>query len=541
MVWSAMWLAVMVAALTLRPFLPVDETRYLAVAWEMWQGGDWLVPHLNGETYSHKPPLLFWLMNAGWAVFGVNDWWPRLVAPLFGLASLGMTAGLARRLWPDDDAIAAAAPLIAFGSIFWALFTTLTMFDMMLTFCALLGMLGLVRARQDDNGTGFRLLALAIGIGALTKGPAILLTTLPVALLAPLWASSLPGDRWSRGWKRWYANTGWALIGGIAIGLAWAIPAAISGGEEYRDAIFWGQSAGRMVEGAPHGRPWWWLLAALPVLLLPWAIWPAIWRALGGLFGKAIGGDGGLRFCLAWLLPALLVFSAISGKQLHYLLPVFPAIALIAARLLTTKQPLDDDIWHRRGLLLPALMFFAMGLGLFGLGVADLVFDLPVWAGRLDTLWGLALATVAAVAYHFGRGIDLQARLVTLAGLSAVLVVTVHLAARPLLTETFDLKAISATLGDWQRQGVALAFRGKYHGQFQYLGRLQEPVAVVGLVRPDFRDWIAANPEGRVITVLKSWPEDLQPLLQMPFRGRNIAVFDAATAAAHPGFFDIRQ
>jgi len=45
--------------------LPIDETRYLAVAWEMRQTGEFLVPHLNGALYSQKPPLLFWLINAG--------------------------------------------------------------------------------------------------------------------------------------------------------------------------------------------------------------------------------------------------------------------------------------------------------------------------------------------------------------------------------------------------------------------------------------------------------------------------------------------
>ncbi|MBT3238640.1 MAG: glycosyltransferase family 39 protein [Rhodospirillaceae bacterium] len=529
----------MAAAIATRPFLPVDETRYLAVAWEMWHGGNYLVPHLNGETYSHKPPLLFWLINAGWAVFGLNDWWPRLVAPLFGLTSLWLTAGLARRLWPDAPAAANAAPLIAFGSIFWALFTTLTMFDMMLTFCALVGMHGIVRARQTNSPNGLWLLSLAIGIGALTKGPAILLTTLPVALLAPFWAPVLAGDIWDRGWKRWYAEISWALLLGIVIGLIWAIPAAINGGDDYRDAIFWGQSAGRMVNSFAHGRPWWWFAATLPVLLMPWTIWPALWRSLGGLFAKA---DGGMRFCLAWLLPALLVFSVISGKQFHYLLPVFPAIALIIARLLTTASVSPHaDAWHRTGLLLPALMFFLPGLALFGLGIADLLVDLPAWAGRLNTLWGLALAIAAAGAFHFGRGLDLQARLVTLASLAAALVVTIHLAARPLLSETFDLQPISMKIGDWQRQDIPLAFIGKYHGQFQYLGRLEKPISIVGLQRPDMQNWIAAHPDGYVIAVRKRWPEGLEPLVQVPFRGRNIAVFDIPQVLAHPDFFDIRQ
>ena len=110
LLWALLWVLLMAVAVWTRPFLPVDETRYLAVAWEMWRDGNFLVPHLNGETYSHKPPLLFWLMNLGWAIFGLNDWWPRLVAPLFGLGSLYLTATLARTLWPGREDIAAAGP-----------------------------------------------------------------------------------------------------------------------------------------------------------------------------------------------------------------------------------------------------------------------------------------------------------------------------------------------------------------------------------------------------------------------------------------------
>ena len=73
----ALWFALLLLSLLTRPLLPVDETRYLAVAWEMWQRGDFLVPFLNGAPYSDKPPLFFWLMHAGWWLFGVTEWWPR--------------------------------------------------------------------------------------------------------------------------------------------------------------------------------------------------------------------------------------------------------------------------------------------------------------------------------------------------------------------------------------------------------------------------------------------------------------------------------
>ena len=65
-----------------RPLLPVDETRYISVAGVMWSQGSWWLPTRNFEQYAHKPPLFFWLIHLGWAVFGVNEWWPRLLNPM---------------------------------------------------------------------------------------------------------------------------------------------------------------------------------------------------------------------------------------------------------------------------------------------------------------------------------------------------------------------------------------------------------------------------------------------------------------------------
>src|ERR1017187_9525861 len=81
--FGAIWVGIISRAL-----LPLDETRYVTVAWNMWLNGNWLVPMLNGQAYSHKPPLLFWLINAGWHLFGVRECWPRLVPSLFALANI---------------------------------------------------------------------------------------------------------------------------------------------------------------------------------------------------------------------------------------------------------------------------------------------------------------------------------------------------------------------------------------------------------------------------------------------------------------------
>ena len=237
-----------VIAILARPITPIDETRYVGVAWEMWLRGDFWVPFKNGEPYSHKPPLLMWIFQAGWAVFGVNAWWPRLVSPLFSAGGVLLTFGLAKRLWPQRSALAGHAVIVLTSCLVWVISSTWIMFDVMLAFFALIGMHGTLIAADGKPLRGFALLALSIGLGVLTKGPVILLQVLPVVVLAPWWN---PGLRWSH----WFGGMLAAIALGAAIALAWAIPAGIAGGEEYQKAIFWGQTANRMVESFAHRRP----------------------------------------------------------------------------------------------------------------------------------------------------------------------------------------------------------------------------------------------------------------------------------------------
>ena len=102
------------------------------------------------------------------------------------------------------------------------------------------------------------LLGVAMGGGVLTKGPVILLHVLPVALLTP-WCMK---PEWLQiRWKQWYQSIGMAVVMGAGIALSWAIPAANAGGDAYRDAIFLGQTSGRIVDSFAHKLPWWWYFA----------------------------------------------------------------------------------------------------------------------------------------------------------------------------------------------------------------------------------------------------------------------------------------
>ncbi len=527
LILCALWAAVVAVAMAVRPLLPVDETRYLAAAWEMWQRGDFLVPYLNGEPYSHKPPLLFWLMHAGWAVFGVNDWWPRLVAPLFGLAALLLTRRLGRLLWPGLPAAGDVAALVTLGALYWTLFTTMTMFDMLHGCFAVAGMIGLVMAARGRLVGGFAVFGLAVGFGVLGKGPAILVHLLPVALAAPLWVRCLEGqsDGDTPGWGRWYAGVGAGVVLGAAIGLAWALPAAASGGDAYRDAILWGQSAGRMVDSFAHGRPFWWFAAILPVMVLPWLIWPAAWRAARGAAAE-MAKDGGARLAFVWFILAFIAFSAISGKQPHYLVPEFPALALLFGRALAAV-PHDDGnpFWRRADHCVPAVLVLALAAVL----AAAFHFDLkPSWATSAGDaqLWPLAGVVAIAVAYWRRPGSTAVSRVLRIAALSVALIVAVHVTLRPLMAESHDFRAFSKNLKAFEDQGYSFVTFGKYHGQFHFLGRLSKPFGIVdGPAELDA--WLKDHPKAMIVALHRDLPSGTMPSVQVRFRSRLIGAWPA--------------
>ena len=520
---TGLWLLLIGTSFATRSYFPVDETRYVSVAWEMWLRGDYLVPQLNGLPYSQKPPLLFWLFQSGWWLFGVNDWWPRLVPELCALANLFLTLALARRLWPALRDSALLAPQILFGCILWTAFFTITMFDMLVVFCTLLGMTGTLQAAAG-RARGWLLLGVAIGLGILTKGPVILLHTLPAALLAPLWMERAAPPRWGR----WYLGVLGALLLGAVIGLSWALPAASRGGSTYAQAIFWGQTVDRVGgELAPHRRPFWWYLPMLPVILFPWSVWTPLWRGLALL--KREGLDHGARFCVSWVLPVLLVFSLIKGKQSQYLLPLFPALALLAARALHAVSRIEA----RRDIRVPAALLIVAGIVLgIALGSAHR-FDESAWLEQLSPLWGFALSGLG-VALLVRPPRTLRGGVLGLLMSSVAAVIIAHIGIIRVAMPAYDLRPISLAIARAQQAGLPIAHVGKYDDQFQFLGRLQRPLDLIG--PESIGSWAIRHPDGRIVVYYRKWPagQESHAEYAQAYRGQNVVLWSSAALRAHP-------
>ena len=489
-----LWAFLVLIGLTGRSYFPIDETRYVTVAWNMWMNGDYLVPYLNGTAYSHKPPMLFWLINLGWAILGVNDWWPRLIPSLFALASIGVTRKIADLLWPNQTQIKDNASLILLSFALWVAYSTMLMFDMLIAFFTVLGIWGLLIVLQTRALKGWLLFTLAIGGGLLAKGPTILLQLLPLAFTAPWWHKEQHLNA-----KNWYFPILYCVLGGAAIALLWAIPAGIRGGAVYQHAIFWGQTAERMVDSFAHNRPFWWYLPILPLLLFPWLLWGIFWRGLWRslITEKTLLNDLGIRFCLAWLVPVFVAFSFISGKQVHYILPLFPAFALLIARL-SLPQSTDMRLTNSRKFLLP-ISLATIALGVFLMILPSYIQSHPkagAWLQQIPlSLGGFVIllgVLIFALPKKSANNTVMQLTLLSISLVTTLLFVLMHTAGY-----AYDVRPISKALKKLEAANIPTAFVGKYPGVFNFLGRLEKSPDLVKLDTIDA--WFTAHPNGRVI------------------------------------------
>jgi 4-amino-4-deoxy-L-arabinose transferase-like glycosyltransferase len=476
-------LGLLVAVVSAWPALPVDETRYLTVAWEMRSSGNWILPTLNFEPYSHKPPLLFWLINASWSLFGVAVWPARLVGMAAMGATLLLTHRLDHRLAPDPRRGPAASALTLAGLPVFIVLGFSIMFDMLLTATVVGAQLALWQAGRSGGRRAFLVYGLCTGLGLLAKGPIVFLFTLPAALLGPLW---IEGER-KRGW---HLRIGASFAFAVSIGLAWALSAAYLGGPEFAEMLFWKQSAGRIASSFAHARPFWFYGPILLVFLAPLLPWRPAWA---GLRKSLETPDAARTFLLCWIVPAILGLSAISGKQLHYLLPVMPALTLLLSLGLRSVQPRPRDT-------LPVLLFagaIVVGLTAFALAgrqvvPSDSVILSALPAHALPLLIAMGLLALGALVVFAGT---VRSTLTGLAIANLVFVLGVAMQGRAIATDLFDLQPVATILS--QRREGPIAMTQTSRGEFGFLARLSQPVVHVPI--EDLSAWLAKNPTGIAI------------------------------------------
>lgn len=497
----------LVALVSLRPLLPIDETRYLAVAWEMHLSGDYVHLTRNFAPYAHKPPLLFWLINLVWAVTGVSEMAARLLGPLFALGVIAGTGALARRIWPADGLMPVRAMVVVGSLPVFLAYGSATMFDALLTLSVLAGMGVLWRIGQGGAGRrAWATLGLALGLGVLAKGPVIVVHLVPALLSMRLWAEAPPtvGDR-VRGFRV-------ALLVGSGVSLMWLIPALATGDGAFLHELLWTQTAARVTGDLGHGRPPWFLLALAPLAVFPWGWSWRFWRALRG----AVSSDRGVRFGIIWAVGGLALFSVIGGKQLHYLLPELPAVALVVARGLGPS-------WRRRGGTLAPVPLAALGLWLLAIALSGETLSLgdglalaPLPAGVLAAmLLGLSVLGILLPggAAHAAMGMGLALALWVALALGGV-------------WGRLDTQPIADRVAAHAEYGVAL-YGMPDNADFNFKARLTRPVAT-----PDgpaaLAEWRRQHPAGWVMGPVGRAGLVAAPDVELLYRGRPFGFWQAA-------------
>jgi hypothetical protein len=295
-----------------------DEATYGSTSFDMAAHGHWLTPRLLGRYNYYKPPLLYWL-QAAWAKFVEPTVWALRLPSLF--AGAGTTALVFGWLLFEVDDLAVAlvgAVLILSSHLFFSL-SRLGLTDALLVFWITLAMFALSRGPRLDSLAALWTFGFASGAAVMTKGIAGLFPLLALGLVCAL---SRERPAWTR------------MLQAVAIGVAVAAPWFL-----YQLAVnrrwFWADyiltnlipyGSGAMAQTTGESQIGFYVrrLALLDGPLLAAALLSLIWKRP--------------RLLLAWIAVVLSAALVFRYRNISYLLPVYPALAILVAGVIPVSR-----------------------------------------------------------------------------------------------------------------------------------------------------------------------------------------------------------
>ena len=357
-----------------------DEGRYAEIPREMVGIGDYITPRLNGVNYFEKPPLVYWLVAGSYRLFGDSELAMRLVPGLFALGGILLTYAAARRLYGRSAGLAAAAVLGS--SILYFVLGHILLLDMAMSvlmsatlFCFILGV-------QEPPGTRRRWffygLYASAALATLTKG---LIGFLVTGAVMFLWL--LLCDQW-RKLRPLHLPSGLALF--LAIAAPWHVLAAQHNATWVHRYLVYEHFQRFLTPAASRPGPWHYFIWVIIGGLIPWTalLWPAARDALRG--GWAARRErAGEWFWLIWAGFVFLFFTKSHSKLAPYILPIFPALAVLIGAWLARAGAKDEDPQRLRP------WFVAAGLTCGVLAAALGVILLRPALVRMDALQAEAL------------------------------------------------------------------------------------------------------------------------------------------------------
>ncbi len=306
-----------------------DEGANAEAAREMQEQGSWITPMLGGVPRFAKPAFVYWLMAGAYALLGVGETAARLPSAVAALLLVLVQYAFARWAFGRDD-VAWRAALVLLLSVEYVAIGRMALTDAILALWTTLAAYAFLRGwlGAPPRGHWYALAWIAGALAVLTKGPVGLLVPLGgvVAYLA------LAGGL-RQAWREAWPLRGLGLF--LLIAAPWYLGMFWLHGWDYA-ARARGETLGRVLR--PVIGPGGTALFYLPVLLVgffPWSAFlpEAIVAALRQARARARQSrhEAVSVFAGVWLVVGLVLFSLAQTRLPHYVLPLFPAAALLVA------------------------------------------------------------------------------------------------------------------------------------------------------------------------------------------------------------------
>jgi len=460
------------------------EGRYAETVREMLLTHNWIVPTLDFAHYYDKPPGFFWIVAACFRVFGVNEWAARLPAALSAVLTIAVTVAFAWRRLGARAALGAGAILATAGE-FVVLGRSVRM-DMLLT-AVMTGTLYYAYVLWTDEAGASNAAArpaptwplyVLPAVGLLVKGPIAII--LPVLVLGTFTVVTGEYGRLQR------FRPGPGLAVGLALAGSWYVVAAVRA-PEYLWSFLWRQNVDRFLEGASgtgHSEPVWFYLWVLPLTFVPWTLF------LPGAFRRAVqrarhGHD--LDVFLLSLFTVVFVFFTISRAKLAtYVLPLFPAMALLVAAYLRDAIAAPAPV-RARALMLPTILW-ALTLVASTVAIAiGVAVTYPTFAWHAASALTLLVFPLAVLALARSQRWQLAPALIALAALVSQMLF--YRAAVPIVNEFSSLRAAAEVARALPEDARILAFKTRGHSFTFYGGRrltrVRSPESVAAALEGD--------------------------------------------------------
>jgi len=320
-------LAALAGIFTLPP-LDRDESRFAQATAQMLESGDFVSINFQDDARNKKPVGIHWLQAASVAAFSsaeARDIWAYRLPSMLGamLAALACFWG-GQRLVGREAAFAGAALFAV--TVLLGIEGGIAKTDAMLVGCTTLAMAALAQIRAGKGRKTALLFWFAIGLGALIKGPVTPMVAGLAVLVLVIWERKA---NWLKPLGFWPGP-----LLAIAMVLPWLISIQIATDGGFLRQAIGDDMAPKLVGAAErHGG-----LFGYHLLLAPLLFFPATLTVIPGLSNltSALRGRtdektaSAARFLLAWAIPVWLVFELLPTKLPHYVLPAYPALALIA-------------------------------------------------------------------------------------------------------------------------------------------------------------------------------------------------------------------